>query len=241
MKYLAFTSMDQKYYEHCGRAMLRSYKKHWSHLLPMYVYNEDDFTVKVKAVESLGWNLGEEYEKFQSRHSNERVKTFAKKGFPIINAMEHMSASAERLIWLDADVIVQAEIPQQLLDLVAPDDVLSSHFSVWHDKDGVTYHSCETGFFILNTRHSGFKDFCNTYKDIYHNDRTDGLRRFYDGEVYGKTVELMEAKGHKMLNLNPGRHKTPISRSVLTPYITHFKAGLKDNIDFAKFDTEDEV
>ncbi len=241
MKYLAFTSMDEKYYEHCGRAMLRSYKKHWSHILPMYVYNEDDFAIKVKTVESLGWNLGEEYEKFQSRHDNERVKTFAKKGFPIISTMEHMSASAERLIWLDADVIIQAEIPQQLLELIAPDNVLSSHFSVWHEQDSITYHSCETGFFILNTGHPGFKEFCNTYKDIYYNDRIEGLRRFYDGEVYGKTVELMEAKGHKMLNLNPGRYKTPISRSVLAPYITHFKAGLKDNIDFSKFDKEDEI
>lgn len=241
MKYLAFTSMDQKYYNHCGRAMLRSYKKHWSHILPVYVYNEDNFTVKVKTIKSLGWNLGEEYEQFQARHNNDRVKTFAKKGFPIINAMENMSSNAERLIWLDADVIVQAEIPQQLLDLIAPDDVVSTHYSVWHNKDNVTYHSCETGFFILNTQHPGYTDFCNIYKDIYCNDRTEGLRRFYDGEVYGKTVEIMEDRGYKMLNLNPGRHKTPISRSVLSPYITHFKAGLKDNTDFSKFDTEDEI
>jgi hypothetical protein len=241
MKYVAITSMNQKYYDHCGRAMLRSYKKYWSHILPLYVYNEDDFAVKVKIVETLGWNLGEAYEQFQSRHSNDKVKTFAKKGFPIINAMESISASAERIIWLDADVIVQAEIPQQLLDLIAPDDVLSSHFSVWHEKDSIMYNSCETGFFILNTKHAGYKDFCDAYKDIYHNDRTDGLRRFYDGEVYGKTVELMEAEGYKMLNLNPGRHKTPISRSVLSPYITHFKAGLKDAVDFSKFDAEDEI
>ncbi len=240
-KYTAITSMDEKYYNHCGRSMLRSYKKYWSHLMPMYVYNENDFTVKVNTVKSVGWNLGEAYDNFQSRHTNERVKTFAKKGFPIINAMETLSTNTERLIWIDADVIIRAIIPQQLLDLISPDDTLSTHFSVWHEKDSVTYHSCETGFFILNTTHPGYKEFCDTYKDIYHNDRIEGLRRFYDGEVYGKTVELMEAKGHKMLNLNPGRHKTPISRSVLTPYITHYKAGLKDNVDFSKFEEKDEI
>jgi len=239
-EYAAITSMDQKYYDHCGRAMLRNYKKHWSHLFPIYVYNEDDFNVKVKTVECLGWDLGQDYEEFQARHTNARVKTFAKKGFPIIDAMHKLDC--DRLIWLDADAIIQSAIPRQLLELISPDDVLSTHFSVWHKKEDVTYHSCETGFFILNKNHKGYREFCDTYKDIYVNDKTEGLRRFYDGEVYGKTVEIMEARGHKMLNLNPGRHKTPISRSVIAPYITHFKAGLKDNIDFSKFETpEDEI
>lgn len=241
MKITAITSMDEKYYNHCGRAMLRSYKIHWSHLMQMYVYNEENFNIKVKTIESLGWILGDEYNKFQARHSNDRVKTFSKKGFSIINAMDYIGLSTDRLMWLDADTIIQNEIPWQLLELISPNDTLSTHFSVWHEHDGKEYHSCETGFFILNTRHSGYKEFCNTYKDIYYNDKTDGLRRFYDGEIYGKTVELMEKRGHKMLNLNPGRHKTPISRSIISPYITHFKAGLKDTVDFSQFDKEDEI
>ena len=235
--YTAITSMDQKYYDHCGRTMLRSYKKHWASILPLHVYNEDNFTIKVKTIVELGWNLGHEYEQFQKRHGNERVKTFAKKGFSIIDAMN--SVDCDRLIWLDADVIIRAEIPRQLLELVSPSDVLSTHFSVWHRKDDIEYHSCETGFFVLNKTHPGYQEFCNLYKDMYHRDKIEGLRRFYDGEVYGKCVEIMQAQGHKMMNLNPGRHKTPISRSVLSPYITHFKAGLKDNVDFSKLDTDD--
>ena len=229
-KYTAFTSMDKKYYDHCGKAMLASYKKNWSTLFPLMVYNEEEFEVKVKTVTPVGWDLGTEYELFQERHNNGKVKTFAKKGFTIIHAMENVDC--ERLIWLDADTIITEDVPIQLLDLIAPDDVLSTHFSVWHEQDGVTYHSCETGFFILNKTHPGYEDFCNTYKDIYINDKSQDLRRFYDGEIYGKTVEIMEAKGNKMLNLNPGHHKTPIGRSVIAPYVTHFKAGLKDRIDF---------
>ena len=109
--------------------------------------------------------------------------------------------------------------------------MLSAHFSVWHEKDDKTYHSCETGFFVLNKRHEGFADFASTYKEIYNKDKTEGMRRFYDGEVYGRTVELMQEKGYKMNNLNPARHKTPISRSAMAPYITHFKAGLKDRVE----------
>lgn len=238
-EYAAITSMNEEYYNHCGRSMLGSFKQHWSHLFPLYVYNEDNFHVKVKTVKCLGWNLGEDYENFQDRHSNEKVKTFAKKGFSIIDAMQNLEC--EKLIWLDADTVIQTVMPRQLLDLITPSDVLSTHFSVWHTSENIEYHSCETGFFILNKTHPGFDDFCNTYKDIYYNDKTQDLRRFYDGEVYGKTVELMQDQGHKMLNLNPGRHKTPISRSVLSPYITHFKAGLKDTVDFSKFNQEDEI
>lgn len=229
-KYTAITSMDRSYYDHCGRAMLRSYKAHWSHLFKLQVYNEGNFKIKVASIEPVGWELGGHYAAFQTRHNNPRVKTFAKKGFSIIHAMDNVQS--ERLIWLDADTIIKEPIPIQLLELISPDDVLSSHFSVWHIKEDKTYHSCETGFFILNTKHPGYRDFCETYKDIYYNDKTDDLRRFYDGEVYGKTVELMEAKGYKMMNLNPGRHKTPISRSILAPYLDHYKAGLKERINF---------
>jgi len=238
-KYVAFTSMDKNYYDHCGRAMLRSYKKYWSEILKLFVYNEDGFEVKVKTVTPVGWNLGPEYHRFMKRHVNDKVLTFGKKGFTIIHAMQNLEA--EKLIWLDADTIIEDILNQQLLELISPDDVLSTHFSVWHEKDGITYHSCETGFFILNKKHPGYNEFCQTYKSIYENDKTDGLRRFYDGEVYGKTVELMEAKGHKMMNLNPGRHKTPIPRSVLAPYITHYKAGLKERTDFDSLALDNEV
>jgi hypothetical protein len=230
MNFVAFTSMDEKYYNHCGKAMLQSYKANLSDLMPMYVYNEDDFQIKVKTVMCKGWNLGKKYKEFQDRHNNERTKTFAKKGFSIIDATN--SIDADRLVWFDADTIIKSRPPLQLFELIAPDDVLSTHFSVWHNHEGKTYHSCETGFFILNKQHPGFNDFKRTYADIYYNDKTEGLRRFYDGEVYGKTVELMEAQGHKMLNLNPNRYKTPISRSVVAPYITHFKAGVKEQVDF---------
>jgi hypothetical protein len=241
MKYAAITSMNDSYYDHCGRTMLRTYKTHWSSAIPMFVYNEDNFHIKINNINCMGWDLGDEYNKFQDRQSNARVKTFSKKAFSIIHAMDNVQA--ERIIWIDADVILTDDINIQLLDLITPDDVLSTHFSVWHEKDDITYHSCETGFFILNTTHPGYKEFCDTYKDIYFNDNTEGLRRFYDGEVYGKTVENMAKQGHKMINLNPGKHKTPISRSVLAPYLTHYKASLKETADFKKIDSalKDEI
>jgi len=73
------------------------------------------------------------------------------------------------------------------------------------------------------------------YKTIYENDITHDLRRFYDGEVYGKTVEHMKST-YKVLNLNTGKFKTPIPRSVLAPYIDHLKAGAKDDFTNEKIE-----
>jgi len=226
VKYAAITSMNKSYHDKFGKRMLDSYKQHWLSDMPLYVYNEDNFDLDDNSFIEMGWNLGKDYDDFQKRHQNNRVKTFSKKGFSIIHAMQNIHCNF--LIWLDADVFVKQKI--DILDKILKDEQLSAHFSVYHTKNDIRYHSCETGFFMLNKNHRAFQDFFNTYKDIYSNDKTDGLRRFYDGEVYGKTVELMIKKGHCVNNLNSGQHKTPIPRSILKDYIEHHKAGLKKRI-----------
>lgn len=237
VRFVMMTSMDKKYYEASGKAMMASWKRHAEVIGDLFVYNEQLFEPKIKNVQKAGWMLGEEFVKFQRRHSNSKIKTFAKKAFPIIDAMDRF-VEYDRIVWVDADAVFTQNFPRMLVELIAPDDVLSTHFSVYHQKNDIEYHSCETGFFILNRRHEGFKDFCDLYKDIYYNDRDEelNLRRFYDGEVYGKCVELMEQKGYKMLNLNTGKHKTPISRSLIAPYVSHFKASLKDKVDFTEYE-----
>ena len=245
IEYAAITSMDKKYWDNAGKAMLQSYKKHLSDTFPLYCYNEDGFNIKIKTVTPMGWDLGPAYAHFISTISNPKVRNFGKKAFSIINAMNNVDA--DRLIWFDADTIIKAKIPIHLLDLISPNDVLSTHFGVRHlHSDGIKYFSCETGFFILNMKHPKFKDFRDLYTKIYLEKRTEGLRRFYDGEVYGKVVQELELKGAKMMELNPGqRHKTPIPRSVIAPYLSHYKAGLKERIDFDTLveydDEEDEI
>lgn len=235
LKYCVITSMDQKYFDHCGKAMLKSFRSTWGKNLRLFVYNEDDFKIKVKDAICMGWNLGQDYEDFIARHPNTKIQTFAKKAFSIIHALKHLDC--ERLIWLDADTICTDILPPQLLELISPDDVLSTHFGVKHPyepsdpKKGMAF-SCETGFFIVNKRHPKFATFLQTYESIYVNDDCENLRRFYDGEVYGETVRRLQNQGAKMMELNPGQqHKTPIPRSIIAPYVSHYKAGLKDNLN----------
>jgi len=230
-KYAAITSMNKEYYDRCGKVMLETFKDKWGHLMKLYVYNEDNFDLGDKFFKPMGWDLGNEYEAFQERHKNNRVKTFSKKGFSIIHAMDNIDC--DRLIWIDADVIFKSPIPPNILDDITNDKILSTHFMVWHHIEGIDYYSCETGFFVLNKRHKGFEVFKNTYKDIYYNDKTDGLRRFYDGEIYGKTVRT--CSGFRMMNLSVrDKIKTPIKKSILEPYLEHHKAGMKERVKKAK-------
>lgn len=230
-RFALITSMDWPYFDHCGKLMVKSFERRWRGL-KLHCYNEN-FDFKTKRWVKMGFDLGPEYEQFHERwHTeNRKITTFAKKAFSIIHAMEHIDC--DWLVWADADSEATEDLPEQLLDLLTDEKNLSVHFGVKHTVDNVTYFSCETGFFMLNKNHELFDEFRKTYKEIYVNDDYKNLRRFYDGEVYGETVLRLQEKGASMLDLNKGhRHKTPIPRSVLAPYLTHYKAGVKDTVDF---------
>lgn len=232
--YAVITSMDEAYYQKVGRACIESFGAHWPKDIQLYVYNEGMIEPpKRKWVTYLPWSdLGAEFDRFCARNTGGRTQTFAKKAFSVMAGMQ--SINVDRLIWLDADVISTYSINPQLLDMITPNNVLSTHYGVQHDWPSDTdpnriSFSCETGFFIVNRRHQDFDNFARRYREYYTQDLGVNLRRFYDGEVYGAVVEEFEKSGSDMLELNPGRrHKTPIPRSVMAPYIMHYKAGAKD-------------
>jgi hypothetical protein len=238
-KFVCITSMNQAYYEKCGRACIESYGLNWPQNIPLYVYNEDMVDPpKNKWTRYVPWSdLPVDYTNFMECQTGSRTRQFAKKAFSVIHAMQNIAC--DRLIWLDADVVTTMAVNPQLLDMITPDHVLSTHYGVWHDwpseddPDRMSF-SCETGFFVVNKCHEMFGTFAQRYLDYYRNDLGYKLRRFYDGEVYGAVVAEMSAAGADMMELNPGqRHKTPIPRSVMAPYIKHYKAGAKDPFDSA--------
>ena len=226
MKFACITSMSKSYYDRCGKYMLDSYRRYCN--IPLYLYNEDftpDFPQNLQ-----GWNLGDDYLSFQTRWSKKsRVQTFAKKAYSIIDAMENIDT--DYLVWIDADCVIKKDLTEKFLQNLVSGDILSTHFSVWHEENNKVYHSCETGFFILNKNHTLYNQFKDAYKNIYNQDLYQDLRRFYDGEVYGKVVSMFDQKYMNNLNSGKKKYKTPISKSILKDYIEHYKGkGLKDSV-----------
>lgn len=232
-KYAAITSVSQDYYDHCGKACIESFSAFWPEDIELYVYNEDmEKPKKKKHVTYVPWSELKDFPAFAARTENGHVVKFAKKAFSIIHALENIQC--DKLIWIDADTVTTREVPKMFLDMIAPDDVLSTHFNVRHpwpsDTDPSRMSiSCETGFFIFNKNHPMAGKMAARYKEYYMKDLGYNLRRFYDGEVYGAVAQEMVREGVKMLDLNPDIDiKTPMPRSLIAPYINHMKAGRKD-------------
>lgn len=229
------TSMNQHYYDQCGRACIETYGRYWPQDIPLYVYNEDmSNPPKNKWTRFIPWSvMPSEYHAFAARNKQfGRTVQFGKKAFSIIHALH--TIDCDRLIWLDADVMSISAVNEQLLDLITPDRVVSTHYGVRHawpstsDSDRTSF-SCETGFFVVNRRHPEFRSFLLRYLEYYERDLGQDLRRYYDGEVYGAVVAEFQERRVGMMDLNPDhKHKTPIPRSVMAPYIMHYKAGAKD-------------
>ena len=230
------TSFDKRYYDLIGKESVDSWMKYWPSDMILTCYVEGFRLPEHPRLKQISFDeLSASYFEFQESAENDRVKLFAKKAYSIIHAMEN--STADRIIWMDADVITHKNLSLDFLKSLCPDNTLTSFMGVWHhkirgDTASKLMFSAETGFFVLNTNHPLFKDFANRYREYYDNHITDGLRRFYDGEVFGAVTE--EFKNKAVINdlcsafLKP--YKTPIRHTILGEFLSHYKSkGLKDS------------
>jgi hypothetical protein len=170
-------------------------------------------------------NLCKEYFEFQ-KTSVKQIKKFAKKAFTFIHAMEN--STADRIIWLDADVITLQTLSKSLLLKILPEHVLSTHMGViyYTDKSGNPgrWFVPETGFFAINTQHELFENFKIEYKRHYIEKDCQHLRRFYDNDVYGYVFEKLKAPGYDLCDKFDKGYKTPLPHTELGIYLKHYKA-----------------
>lgn len=222
MKVDIVTSFNQPYYDKIGKASVESWLKFWPSSLELTCYVENMALPKTLRIRQIDFDqLGNEYKTFQASDEKDRVKTFAKKAYCVMHACNN--TDADRVIWLDADVITNAEVPLEFVKDLCPKDSLATFMGVEHDG----WFSAETGIFVLNRQHTHFKSFVDRYQQRYNtHDKTD-MRRFYDGEVFGAVVSEFIKQGVKFTNLceefNNG-YKTPIKHTILGPYFAHHKS-----------------
>lgn len=220
------TSFNQRYYDLIGKDSVESWLKYWPIDMKLTCYVEEFYLPKQERIKQISFDtFNAEYTTFQSSVSKQ-VQKFAKKAFSFIHAMEH--STADRIVWLDADVITQDTLPRELLESLLPNDVLCTHMGVTYteSKDGTPgrWFVPETGFFAVNTRHAKFHDFKNEYKRLYVEKDHAHLRRFYDNDVYGDAFEKMKAPGLDLCEGLEKGYKTPLRHTVLGPFLHHYKA-----------------
>lgn len=226
MKLEIITSFNQKYYDLIGKDCVDSWLKYWPEDLTLTCYVEEFTMPKHPRIKQIPFdNLCKEYFEFQ-KTSVKQIKKFAKKAFTFIHAMEN--STADRIIWLDADVITLQALPKSLLLETLPNDVLSTHMGVTYDttKEGIPgrWFVPETGFFAINTQHALFENFKKEYKRHYVEKDYKHLRRFYDNDVYGCVFEKLKAPGYDLCEHFDKGYKTPLSLTVLGSFLRHYKA-----------------
>jgi hypothetical protein len=226
MKIQVITSFDQAYYDLIGRESLQTWLQYWPKHMHITCYVEGFRLPGEQRVDQIDFDsLPQAYRDFQSR-ADKQVGRFAKKAWCFIHAMEN--ATADRIIWLDADVITQSKVDMSVIESIMPDHCLCTHM-------GVTYYTKktgepgrwfvpETGFFAVNTQHDRFQDFLTEYRRRYVEWDCEDLRRFYDNDVYGAAVEKIGAPCVDLCDHFVKKYKTPMPHTVLGPYLHHWKA-----------------
>jgi len=231
------TSFNKKYYDLIGKESVDSWLKYWPSDMILTCYVEEFTLPENPRLKQIPFDqLSPSYVEFQKSSENDRVKLFAKKAYSVIHAMEN--STADRIIWMDADVISEQQLSLNFLESLCPDNTLTTFMGVWHHKirgeiSSELMFSAETGFFILNTRHPLFKDFANRYREYYDNHITTNLRRFYDGEVFGAVTKEFKDKAimNDLCSAFPKPYKTPIRHTILGKFLAHYKSkGLKDSL-----------
>lgn len=221
------TSFDQRYYDMIGRESLESWLHHWPSHMNITVYVEQFELPPQPRVRQISFDqLPTEYLQFQAEPVKARVHTFAKKAWCFIHAM--LNSNADRIMWLDADVITTQQIDLALLHHIMPDSVLSTHMAVRYQDDKAARSGSwlvpETGVFVINTQHKKFSQFRQEYRRRYVENDSQGLRRFYDNDVYGAVLEHLQPPVLDLCADLKKPYKTPLKHTVLGPYLHHYKA-----------------
>lgn len=225
------TSFDQAYYDNIGHACVKTWLQYWPKELALTCYVEEFQLPEQARIKQIDFvELGDSYRAFQKSEHKDRVKTFAKKAYSVIHAMEH--STADRIIWIDADVLTTADIPMSVLESLCPDNTLATYMEVYHEKDNRIWVSAETGIFVLNTQHPEFKAFAKRYRQYYDEHLTENIRRFYDGEVFGAVANEFKSCVRDLCADFIKKYKTPLRHTILGPYLNHYKSkGNKENFE----------
>ena len=223
------TSFDQAYYDKIGRACVETWLQHWPSNLELTCYVEEFKLPDQARIHQIEFSeLGDGHCAFQQTKFKDRVKTFAKKAYSVMHAMEH--STADRIIWIDADVLTTADIPLAFIESLCLDTTLATYMQVYHEKEDRVWISAETGIFVLNTQHPEFASFARRYRQYYDEHLTENLRRFYDGEVFGAVANEFKPYVRDLCADFVKKYKTPLRHTILGPYLNHYKSkGNKEN------------
>lgn len=178
MRALVVTSWSDVGYELYGRRWVETFDKYWPGNCTKLVVTD--------------WHLSidEQFTAFKERHADKALDAshpsydyrkdllrFAHKVFALKAALKD-AEGYDYLIWLDGDVETKAEVTDDLLAKICPDDKDGALLS---RADSAPHPEC--GFMSFNLRRKG-RDFLNRFINLYESDNILKLNEWHDSHAF---------------------------------------------------------
>jgi hypothetical protein len=211
------TTCNKQGLEDYGHRWLEG-RKHWPKGTDFQFYTEDF------SVDCPGKDFSElaEFSQWKRRHSRYRapswkwnVVAYAHKVFAACDALYDHDGIG---VWLDADCVTYAEIPQGLIEKQV-EGVYLAHYA----RTGLY---TETGMWIMDCSYSGHKAFLDRWREWYLKDKFKTLPQWHDCFTLDATIRQLQVP---TFNLS-GEHAKAMHPMALTEfgkYIDHCKGPRK--------------
>lgn len=242
MKYHCITSMTQGHINGIGGVMLEGWLKYWPKNCTLTIYAEGWNKISLDSrVSIIDWaeNCQTDWEIYCGMQTDDRSRRFAKKGFAFSHAMRQPQ-TAERLLWLDADLIFKQSLPESVLEQVLPPKKLIAMFDCFYqannnytpeqyiDRTVRKQFGAESGFVMIDTQHPRYTEYIAEYYRLFTTPKDASFTSWYDGEVVLSAAkefltEVEDLSRHRRTN----KTQTPINHCFLSDYMGHIKAKTK--------------
>ena len=236
MKFACMTSMHQAYFDHIGNHMIESYKTYWPKDIPLYLYAENmDYNDPSGHVITVDWNetCRKNWKTFAIKSDDSRAHRFGKKAYASMHGWRNVDA--DFIIWLDADMLFQKQITEEVLQKTLSESQLVGLFDndyqrIHRGEEPVrTKWSAESGYVIVNKKHKNFKQFVDRYQEIYDlPKKPEEITNWWDNETLMLSAKDFISEVHDLSQYRTtNKTQTPLNKCFLADYMSHFKGKSK--------------
>jgi len=132
-------------------------------------------------------------------------------------ALHHATTAGgvdDRVAWLDADSYAFADVPQNFLKVVLPENTYIAHLQR-------EWLYTESGFVVINPHHEEHEQFIKLYLDTYLNGAFKLLGEFHDCYVLDFIIKLLNVTRVNLTVDEKSNH--PFNESLIGRYYDHMK------------------
>lgn len=219
----AITTCSAAGWEAYGRRMAQTWVQHWP--VPLTVWAEG-FEVDVPGVDVLDLCAVEWLAEFKraNKHrptDNYRLDAvrFAHKTAAVIES--GLSFDCDYLIWVDADTVTHAPVPQAFVETLLPRE---EQYIAWLERVG-NYPEC--GFYVLSMKHGAHYGLMRSWRTWYRTGELFQLPEWHDSYVLQQLVARSGAPWKSLSGVRGRCTGHPFVNGPLGAYMDHMKGDRK--------------